>query len=104
MPARTPLSPSDLEVALSALEDWTIEDDEDGTRIVRDLEFADFRSAFAFLTRVAFEAEDMDHHPEIANVYNQVALSLSTHDADNKVTETDLEFARRIDALVPSAA
>ena len=41
----------------------------------------------------------MDHHPEITNVYNRVGLALSTHDADNQVTETDLEFARRINAL-----
>lgn len=99
MPARTPLSDADLEAALRDLEGWDLEADDDGNRIVRDFSLGDFRSAWSFLTRVAFEAEDMDHHPEIANVYDQVSLSLSTHDADNRVTETDLELARRIDAI-----
>ena len=103
MPARDPLSDSALEDALRDLEDWALEADDDGTRIVRDFALGDFRTAWAFLTRVAFEAEDLDHHPEIANVYDQVSLSLSTHDAGNRVTETDLELARRIDALAPAA-
>ena len=38
----------------------------------------------------------MDHHPEIANVYDRVSLALSTHDAGNRVTETDLTFASRV--------
>ncbi|MGB3541366.1 4a-hydroxytetrahydrobiopterin dehydratase [Rubrivirga sp.] len=103
MPAREPLSDSALEDALAALDGWSLEADDEGNRIVRDFALGDFRTAWAFLTRVAFEAEDMDHHPEIANVYDQVSLSLSTHDAGNRVTETDLEFARRVDALVPAA-
>lgn len=104
MPARDPLSAPDLEDALRDLEGWSLEDDADGNRITRDFALGDFRAAFAFLTRVAFEAEAMDHHPEIANVYDRVSLSLSTHDAGNRVTETDLELARRIDALAPPAA
>lgn len=95
MPSRTPLSDDALDAALADLDGWT----RDGDAIGRQLEFGDFREAFAFLTRVAFEAEAMNHHPEITNVYNTVRLSLSTHDADNQVTETDLELARRINAL-----
>ena len=97
MPARTPLSPSQIEDALP--EGWRLESDSDESRLERTFSFESFRAAFAFLTRVAFEAEDMDHHPEIANVYDTVHLSLSTHDAGNRVTETDLELARRVSAL-----
>jgi 4a-hydroxytetrahydrobiopterin dehydratase len=96
MPARTPLSDDQVAAALADLDGWHAEADEDGNRIVRDDEFADFREAFAFLTRVAFVAEAMDHHPEIANVYNHVSLALSTHDAGNRVTETDLAFASHV--------
>ena len=98
MPARDPLSDAALADALP--DGWAHEaDGAGGDRIARTFRFADFRAAFAFLTRVAFEAEAMDHHPEITNVYDRVTLALSTHDAGNRVTETDLALARRIDAL-----
>ena len=97
MPARDPLTADQVEAQCP--DGWAYDSEEGDAWISRDFEFADFREAFAFLTRVAFEAESMDHHPEITNVYNRVGLALSTHDADNQVTETDLEFARRINAL-----
>ena len=95
MPARVPLSDDAVDRALASLEGWQRE----GSAIVRQLEFGDFREAFAFLARVAFEAEAMNHHPEITNVYNRVRLSLATHDADNRVTETDLALARNLNAI-----
>lgn len=100
MPAREPLSADQVDAALARLRGWT----RDGDRIVREVQFDDFRAAFAFLVRVAFEAEAMDHHPEIFNVYNTVRLTLSTHDAGNQVTETDLTLAERIDRLAGDAA
>ncbi len=66
----------------------------------RDFEFRSFREAFAFMTRVAFIAEDLDHHPEWSNVYNRVSIKLTTHDAANTVTENDRSMAVAIDALV----
>jgi 4a-hydroxytetrahydrobiopterin dehydratase len=63
--------------------------------------FADFAEAFAFMTRVALIAEQLDHHPEWSNVWNRVsASSLRTHSAGNTVTEKDREFAQRIDAFI----
>lgn len=100
MPARTPLS--DDQVNASLPEGWRLEADGDDNWIARDFAFDHFRQAFAFLTLVAFEAEARDHHPEITNVYDQVGLALSTHDAGNRVTETDLDFARAVNAW-PSA-
>ena len=97
MSARDPLTAAQAEAQCP--DGWAYESEDGDAWISRDFEFTDFREAFAFLTRVAFEAEGMDHHPEITNVYNRVGLALSTHDADNQVTETDLEFARRINAL-----
>jgi 4a-hydroxytetrahydrobiopterin dehydratase len=61
--------------------------------------FKDFSQAFAFMTRVALEAEKMDHHPLWKNVYNEVEIWLSTHDAGNVVTEKDRTLAKKIDAL-----
>ncbi len=55
--------------------------------------FADFKTAFAFMTRAALKAEQMDHHPEWFNVYNTVDVTLSTHDAGG-VTALDKEMAQ----------
>ena len=61
--------------------------------------FKDFVHAFAFMTRVAFIAEKMNHHPEWTNVWNKVSIALSTHDAGNVVTEKDRKLAEAIDKV-----
>ena len=53
----------------------------------------------SFIMRIAFEAEELDHHPELSNVYNKVGVTLRTHDANNNVTSLDIELARRINHL-----
>lgn len=68
--------------------------------LYRKFEFADFSEAFAFMTRVAIEAEKLNHHPLWTNVWNKVEIWLSTHDAGNVVTDLDKTLAKRIDALV----
>ena len=52
------------------------------------------------MTRVAIEAEKLNHHPLWKNVYNTVEIWLSTHDAGNVVTVKDEELAKRIDGLL----
>ena len=66
----------------------------------RSFEFADFREAFAFMTRVAFIAEQYGHHPDWSNVYNRVDIALTTHDSGNVVTEMDRTVAAAIDDIV----
>jgi 4a-hydroxytetrahydrobiopterin dehydratase len=61
--------------------------------------FADFVSAFAFMTRVALVAERMGHHPNWTNSYNTVTITLNTHDAQGRVTELDHRLARAIDKV-----
>ena len=75
---------------------WTEADN----KLSKTFEFKDFSEAFAFMTRVAIEAEKMNHHPEWSNVYNRVSISLSSHDAGNIVTDTDRKLAANIDALL----
>jgi 4a-hydroxytetrahydrobiopterin dehydratase len=66
--------------------------------IKRQFKFADFNEAFGFMTRVAIKAQEMDHHPEWFNVYSNVEITLSTHDA-NGITERDIRLARFIDEI-----
>ena len=67
--------------------------------LYRKFEFADFSSAFAFMTRVALAAEKMNHHPRWTNVYNTVEIWLNTHDAGNTVTDKDRKLSQKIDQL-----
>lgn len=62
--------------------------------------FRNFSEAFAFMSRVAMEAEKMDHHPKWTNVYNMVEIWLSTHDAGNIVTDKDRRLAQRIETFL----
>lgn len=75
---------------------WTEADN----KLYRKFSFKDFSEAFSFMTRVAMEAEKMDHHPLWTNVYNTVEIWLSTHDAGNVVTDKDHRLAAKIDSLL----
>lgn len=66
----------------------------------RSFEFNDFQEAFTFMTRVAFIAEQLNHHPNWKNSYNQVSIHLTTHDAGNEVTHKDYELANAINQIV----
>lgn len=68
--------------------------------LTQTFKFKNFTEAFGFMTKVAIEAEKLDHHPNWSNVYNQVTISLSTHDAGNIVTEKDRKLAAIIDSLI----
>lgn len=74
--------------------------EEKNNTLYRKFQFKDFSEAFAFMTRVALEAEKMDHHPDWSNVYNTVEIRLSTHSAGDVVTEKDRKLAKKIDGLV----
>ena len=68
--------------------------------LTRTFQFADFRTAWAFLTAVAAEAERQDHHPGIWNEYGLVRFELSSHDSAHHVTDRDHRLARAIDQIV----
>ena len=80
--------------AIAKLQGWSAVDGRDA--ISKSYKFADFNTAFGFMTRVALKADQMDHHPEWFNVYNKVDVTLSTHDAGG-VTDKDVELATFMD-------
>ncbi|MFW6019448.1 MAG: 4a-hydroxytetrahydrobiopterin dehydratase [Bacteroidales bacterium] len=72
---------------------------EQNNALVKSFEFKDFNEAFGFMSRVALEAEKMQHHPNWCNVYNKVEIHLSSHDAGDIVTDKDRSLAKIIDAI-----
>lgn len=91
----TLLSEDKIKKGLSDLDGWSHDND----KLKKEFEFDNFRDAIAFIIRIAFEAEEQVHHPELFNVYNTVRIALSTHDAGGKVTEKDLKLAKTIESL-----
>jgi 4a-hydroxytetrahydrobiopterin dehydratase len=82
--------------ALARLKGWTEVNGRDA--ITKKFVFADFNQAFGFMTRAALVAEKLDHHPEWFNVYKNVEVTLSTHDAGG-LTELDIKLAETMDKL-----
>jgi 4a-hydroxytetrahydrobiopterin dehydratase len=91
--SRTPLTTTEIAEALDELPGWTHEDD----KLKKTFEVKDFRAAVSFIVRLAFYAEELNHHPELYNVYNIIDIALTTHDAGNKVTEMDVRLAEAIE-------
>ncbi len=84
------LKASDRIAALKELDGWSF--DMQANALVKAFQFGDFGEAFAFMTRVACQAEKMDHHPEWFNVYSQVKVRLTTHDVGG-ITDKDIALA-----------
>ena len=82
--------------ALAELEDWA--EAKGREAITKTFQFKSFSQAWGWMSRVALVAEKMDHHPEWANVYGRVEVTLSTHSAGG-VTEKDIALAKKMDAL-----
>ena len=78
---------------------WTEVEGRDA--IYKEFLFKDFNQAFGFMTRVALQAEKMDHHPEWFNVYNKVQITLSTHDCSG-LSENDVKLATFIEIAANS--
>ena len=90
------LSEAERVDALDGLPDWDHDDARDA--ITRSFAFTDFAEAFAFMTHVAIVAEKADHHPEWANIYNRVDITLTTHECGG-LSARDIALAQAIDGI-----
>ena len=89
------LNEQQIEVALQALNGWKLEHG----FITKSFIFNDFKEAFGFMTRVAFEAEAQNHHPNWENVYNSLTIRLNTHDVGG-ITPNDINLALTIEEIL----
>jgi 4a-hydroxytetrahydrobiopterin dehydratase len=86
------LTDAEIKSELKNLKDWSVK----GSNIEASFDFQTFRDAISFIVQIAIEAEAMNHHPEFFNSYNKVSFSFCTHDVGNKITDADVEIARKI--------
>ena len=91
------LSASEVDNLLAALTDWEL--DRESGAIVRHLEFPTFADAIQFVNRVAQDADDHDHHPDIDIRYRRLKVALISHDVGG-LTKRDSRMARLIDEQV----
>lgn len=94
---RKKLEESEINSRLTDLPGWALKDG----FLHRTFKFGTFVEAFGFMSSVALLAESMDHHPNWSNVYNQVEVNLSTHDAGG-LTEFDFVLAGKISQIGPA--
>ena len=86
------LSGNELDETIKSLSGWELKDG----KLQKSFKFSNFIEAFGFMTRIALEAEKINHHPEWSNVYNTVTVKLSTHDTGG-ITDYDIKLANIID-------
>jgi len=90
-----PLDKDAISKGLAGLAGW----EHQGGALRKRFEFKSFPEAISFITRIAFAAEALGHHPEITNVYSSVSVALTTHDAGDEVTAKDLDLAKSIERI-----
>ncbi len=90
----TRLTDTAISAALAGLPGWTLTDG----KLDRAYVFADFVTAFGFMTQCALVAERMDHHPDWSNVYKRVDVSLSTHESGG-ITAKDVALATAMNRI-----
>jgi len=88
------LSEQEIEREVNKLRGWKVANG----KLNQKFEFKNFVQAFGFMTKVAMEAEKLNHHPDWFNVYNKVTIDLVTHDV-NGISNYDIKLARIINRL-----
>jgi len=94
------LTGAEKKAAMAKLKGWKKVSGRDA--IKKTFVFADFNAAFAWMGRVAMQAEKMDHHPEWDNVYKTVNVVLTTHDAGG-LSSLDVKLAGFMDKTAGAA-
>ncbi|GCE99292.1 hypothetical protein ZYGM_002435 [Zygosaccharomyces mellis] len=69
-------------------------------QLVREIQFNDFETTWAFLTQISMRSHLWGHHPTITTSYNYVKLQLCTHELQEKVSDIDLKLAKRFEQYI----
>ena len=92
------LTQEQIDARLADFTEWSV----NGGALQRTFGFETFVEAMTFVNKVAEQAEEVQHHPDILVRYNKVTLTLSTHEAGG-ITSKDFDLARDIDRLLSAA-
>jgi 4a-hydroxytetrahydrobiopterin dehydratase len=91
MPA---LTTKQVSLHLKAVPNWS----KRAQTILRTFKFEGFLKSIDFVNRIARKAQKINHHPDIDIRFDQVTLTLTTHD-EGGITEKDFSLARECDVI-----
>jgi 4a-hydroxytetrahydrobiopterin dehydratase len=89
------LSPRELRVVMPRLSGWTLTHN----KLTRTFEFQDFVESLSFVNGLVAYFETVDHHPDVHIAYGEVTFELTRYDVGGKVTDRDIEVAKKISSL-----
>ena len=89
------LAENEIQEQLENLSNWTL----NNKSITNTYTFKDFNEAMEVINKIALIANELNHHPEWSNVYNNLSITLTTHDA-NGLSDLDITFAKKVDLLI----
>ncbi|WFF38516.1 4a-hydroxytetrahydrobiopterin dehydratase [Moraxella nasibovis] len=87
------LKPDQVALQLESLPAWQL----DGHSLVRTYEFADFASVVAFIVKVSFHAQELEHYPEWENCYTTLRVRIGNIER-GAVRNRDVQLAKRLEA------
>jgi 4a-hydroxytetrahydrobiopterin dehydratase len=88
------LSADQVTARMAECPGWKAEND----TLVKTYTFKSFPDAIAFVTRLAFEAEAADHHPDLHVSYRKVTVTWSTH-SEGGVTDKDFAGVKQSEMI-----
>ena len=89
------LNKENIEKRLLRFPDWEYKNN----ALYAEFEFDNFKDCFSAMSRIAFECEKLNHHPDWSNSYNLLKIKLSTHDVSG-VTDLDFKLAKSIEKII----
>jgi 4a-hydroxytetrahydrobiopterin dehydratase len=86
------LTDAEIDSRLEAMPGW----ERKGRALRRNFRFEDFTASIDFVNRIVPAAEEMNHHPDLAISWNEVAVAITTH-SQGGITESDFALAHEVD-------
>ena len=89
------LTAKELRTIMPRLSGWKLAQN----KLSRTFEFQDFVQSLSFVNSLVAYFETVDHHPDVRIAYGEVTFELTRYDLGGKVTDRDVEVAKKISSL-----
>ena len=89
------LTKKELAAIMPRLTGWKLA----GNKLTRTFEFQDFVESLSFVNSLVAYFETVDHHPDVHIAYGEVTFELTRYDVGGRVTDRDVEVAKKISSI-----
>ena len=94
------LTAKELRTIMPRLSGWKLAQN----KLSRTFEFQDFVQSLSFVNSLVAYFETVDYHPDVRIAYGEVTFELTRYDLGGKVTDRDVEVAKKISSLYRARA